>query len=62
MDDQPRALLIFHKKDGMVDEPPDLDLGYALSFEDYRVQTYVAHRLGLIGLASTLYNNFLPYL
>ena len=62
MDDQPRALLIFHKKDGMVDEPPDLDLGYALCFEDYMVQTYVAHCLGLIGLASTLYNNFLPYL
>ena len=61
MDDQPRALLIFHEKDGVVN-PPDLDLGYALSFEDYMVQTYVAHCLGLIGLASTLYNDFLPYL
>jgi hypothetical protein len=58
MDDEPRACVICHEKDGVVN-PPDLDLGYALSFEDGMAQ---AHRLGLIGLASTLYNNFLPYL
>jgi hypothetical protein len=37
LEGEPRARVICHKKDGMVDKSPDLDLGYVSNFRDYMV-------------------------
>lgn len=62
VDGRARACAICYKKDGVVNESPDLDLGYVLSFWDGNSTDTSCSPSGLIGLASTLYNNFLPYL
>jgi hypothetical protein len=33
MEGQPRPRVIFHQKDGVVNKPLDLDLGYVSNFE-----------------------------